>query len=289
MTLQAFNQLKEEQAKAALLTCCGSGKWASLLFSQFPFQDEKEIVELATSIWYNECTEADWLEAFTHHPKIGDVNDLEKRFASTKHLTGNEQSAVAGASASTIESLAQRNREYEEKFGFIFIVFATGKSAEEMLRLLEDRLVNKMEEEINIAMGEQHKITVLRLKKLLNEADWSFLKVSQITTHVLDTSIGKPGSNFTIKLQGKKQNGSWQTVTQGVTNKDGRIGDLLAPGRICEPGIYKMSFNTARYFEDNNTKGFYPEVEIQFTVFDDQHYHVPLLINPFGYSTYRGS
>jgi 5-hydroxyisourate hydrolase/2-oxo-4-hydroxy-4-carboxy-5-ureidoimidazoline decarboxylase len=289
MTLQQFNKLDREEAKAALLTCCGAGRWASSLLSQFPFNNEVQLIAKATDVWYYECVEADWLEAFMHHPKIGDVKDLEKKFATTKHLATNEQSSVASAPSSTVELLAQRNKEYEEKFGFIFIVFASGKLAEEMLRLLEDRLLNERPEELNIAMGEQHKITLLRLKKLMPDADWRFLKPSQITTHVLDTSVGRPGKDFTIKLQVKTTVSKWQTVTQGVTNKDGRIGDLLPPGKVCNAGIYKMIFNTARYFSDNNIKGFYPEVEIQFNVFDDQHYHVPLLINPFGYSTYRGS
>ena len=83
--------------------------------------------------------------------------------------------------------------------------------------------------------------------------------------------------------------GNWQTIAQGVTNKDGRIPDLLPPNRNLAIGNYKMVFETVNYFESIAVKGFYPEVEIQFTVFDDSHYHVPLLINPFGYSTYRGS
>ena len=114
------------------------------------------------------------------------------------------------------------------------------------------------------------------------------MKVSQLTTHVLDTSIGKPGKDITICLKQNISN-SWQTIAQGVTNVDGRIADLLPPGRNVLPGNYKMVFETGNYFKANNIKGFYPVVEIDFTVFDDEHYHVPLLINPFGYSTYRGS
>jgi 5-hydroxyisourate hydrolase / 2-oxo-4-hydroxy-4-carboxy-5-ureidoimidazoline decarboxylase len=288
MTIATFNQQDKQAVQDALFACCGSSKWATELMKSFPFASEDELVKKATDIWYNYCNEADWLESFTHHPKIGDVKSLEEKFASTKHLAGAEQAGVAAASSNVIQQLADANKAYEEKFGFICIVCATGKSADEMLRLLQDRLKNSYEEELAIAMGEQHKITITRFKKLLNESDWSFLKVSQLTTHVLDTSIGKPGKNITIKLRqpvGEK----WLTITQGVTNTDGRIPDLLPPSKLLQPGLYKIVFETAAYFEAQAVTGFYPEVEIQFTVFDDQHYHVPLLVNPFGYSTYRGS
>lgn len=287
MNLSELNKLNVEDLKKHLQTCCGSSNWITQLMQKLPFSDEMSLIKNVEKIWYDRCTQSDWFEAFTHHPKIGDVKSLQEKFAATQHLAGNEQSGVNTATQETIESLARTNADYEAKFGFIFIICATGKSAEEMLRLMEDRLKNSYEEELHIAMGEQHKITIIRLKKLLHEADWSKLKVSQITTHVLDTSIGKPGQNLTIRLQ--YFNNYWQTFAQGVTNADGRIADLLPQARNIKPGNYKMVFETEKYFIENNVKGFYPEVEIQFTVFDESHYHVPLLINPFGYSTYRGS
>lgn len=282
MTLNELNNLSKEEAGKLLSSCCGSSKWSSLLMKKFPFKDENDLVAVAEYSWYNECAEADWLEAFTHHPKIGDVKSLTEKFA------GKEQAAVAAASKEIIEALAKANSDYETKFGFIFIVCATGRSADEMLRLLNDRINNSKEEELNIAMGEQHKITIIRFKKLLDKGDWQSLKVSQLTTHVLDTSLGKPGKDITIRLK-HIVNGSWQTMAQGITNADGRIGDLLPPNKNVIPGNYKMVFETGDYFKTNDIKGFYPTVEIEFTVFDDGHYHVPLLINPFGYSTYRGS
>lgn len=288
MTLQDFNKLSKSDAEKAMFHCCGSMRWASIVMKHFPFESEAALVEHATEVWYDECDEEDWRESFLHHPKIGDVKDLEKKFASTKHLASKEQEGVSTATADTIQALAQANIDYEAKNGFIFIVCATGKSAGEMLRLLQDRLSNKTDEEVHIAMGEQAKITIIRFKKLIPDADWSAFGGSQLTTHVLDTSIGKPGNDFTIKLQQFK-NGGWQTLCQGITNSDGRIADLLAPGRELAHQNYKMIFDTASYFKQNNLNGFYPEVEIQFTVMDDKHYHIPLLINPFGYSTYRGS
>lgn len=249
---------------------------------KFPFSDEATLLQNAGNIWYNECNEADWLEAFSHHPKIGDINLKE-----TRHLAGEEQAGVNKTSPEIMQELVKGNREYEARFGFIFIVSATGRSADEMLRLLKDRLKNNLREELRIAMGEQYKITILRLQKILNKTNWQD-KTSQLTTHVLDTSGGNPGNDITIRLKDFK-NGIWETFAQGVTNADGRINDLLPAGRTLDRANYKMVFETGNYFISHKVKSFYPEVEIQFTVYDDRHYHVPLLINPFGYSTYRGS
>ncbi len=282
MNLIEFNNLPKAEAMQHLFSCCGSRNFVDKMMLHFPFDSEKNLVDTATNTWYNECSETDWRESFTHHPKIGDVKSLTEKFA------GKEQAGVAVATNETIEALAKANADYEAKFGFIFIVCATGKSADEMLLLLNDRLKNNVEEELNIAMGEQQKISIIRFKKLLPDADFTFLKVSQITTHVLDTSIGLPGKNITIRLM-SKQNNMWQTVAQGITNNDGRIPDLLPQEKNLKPDIYKMVFETKPYYDKMNIQTFYPEVEIIFNTFDAAHYHVPLLLNPFGYSTYRGS
>ena len=282
MNVVEFNVLEKEVAAKHLIDCCGSRNWVSKMMEYFPFSSEKQLVDLSSDIWYERCTEVDWRESFTHHPKIGDVKSLTEKFA------GKEQAGVAVATEATINALAQANADYESKFGFIFIVCATGKSANEMLQLLLDRLQNTMEEELHIAMGEQQKISIIRFKKLLTSSNFDFLKVSQITTHVLDTAVGLPGKDISIRMQ-VKQNGVWQTIAQGITNADGRIPDLLPQERILKPDTYKMVFDTGSYFKRQNLKTFYPEVEIIFNTFDGAHYHVPLLVNPFGYSTYRGS
>lgn len=112
--------------------------------------------------------------------------------------------------------------------------------------------------------------------------------MSQITTHVLDTSLGKPGEGIRIQLQ-ENSAGQWHTKAEGITNSDGRIGDLLAADEILPPTVYRMLFDTGNYYAERQQKTFYPIVVIYFEVFDDSHYHVPLLLNPYGYSTYRGS
>lgn len=288
MKLEEFNKKDKKTAKEILFTICSSRKWTSLLMEYLPFRSEKDLISKATAIWYD-CTEEDWLEAFGHHPKIGDFKNLEEKFTVTKEFAGSEQAGVFSAESSVIEDLAKANKLYEEKFGFIFIVCATGKSAVEMLRSLNNRIKNTYHEELNVAMGEQHKITIIRLKKLLDNADWQWMKMSQLTTHVLDTSMGKPAKDLSISLQQQHNGSTWQTMAQGITNEDGRITDLLPPEKLLIPGNYKLVFETGAYFNSNKINGFYPEVEIQFTISEEQHYHVPLLLNPFGYATYRGS
>lgn len=112
--------------------------------------------------------------------------------------------------------------------------------------------------------------------------------MSQITTHILDTTKGKPAAGVSITLLQQAGN-NWQEIARGVTNADGRITDLLPKEMQLELGVYKMKFDTQEYFAQDNTMNFYPFVEIVFIVAGTEHYHVPLLLNPFGYSTYRGS
>ena len=166
MWLQEINSLNKIQLAQELSKCCGSSKWIDKMCSLFPVPDEATLLKQASEIWYA-CNEDDWLEAFTHHPKIGDINSLKEKFATTAELAAGEQSLVKQTSEKVLEDLSEANTVYEKQFGYIFIVCATGKSAEEMLHLLQQRLTNKPEDEIKIAMEEQNKITILRLKKLL--------------------------------------------------------------------------------------------------------------------------
>jgi 2-oxo-4-hydroxy-4-carboxy-5-ureidoimidazoline decarboxylase len=134
------------------------------MLSNPPAEDLVDLLEDAEECWYT-LKEQDWREAFSHHPRIGDAESLRKKFASDP-FAGDEQSGIAGASDQTLYSLSEGNKSYEQKFGYIFIVSAAGKSAVEMLGILTARLRNKPETEITIAMDEQNKITRLRLEKL---------------------------------------------------------------------------------------------------------------------------
>jgi 5-hydroxyisourate hydrolase len=112
--------------------------------------------------------------------------------------------------------------------------------------------------------------------------------MSPITTHVLDTSLGRPASGVGIELA-RAEGSEWSVLKQALTNQDGRVLDLLAPGALTL-GTYRLRFDTRSYFAARAQPAFYPQVDVVFVVeAADAHYHVPLLLNPFGYSTYRGS
>jgi 2-oxo-4-hydroxy-4-carboxy-5-ureidoimidazoline decarboxylase len=162
----ALNALSETEARAVLTRACGSVQWVNGMLSRRPFATEAALFQAADSVWESLATE-DHLEAFTHHPKIGaDLAELARRFPSTATLSAGEQSSVERASDRTLHALRELNQSYEARFGFIFIVCASGKSAEEMLALLEQRLNNPAALELSIAAAEQAKITRLRLSKL---------------------------------------------------------------------------------------------------------------------------
>jgi 5-hydroxyisourate hydrolase len=113
--------------------------------------------------------------------------------------------------------------------------------------------------------------------------------MSGITTHVLDTSRGRPAGGVPVTLEIQTA-GDWELLGKGTTNADGRIADLLKGEATIIPGVYRLIFDTATYFSANDTQSFYPQVSVVFKIENpDQHYHVPLLLSPFGYSTYRGS
>ena len=287
MLLKDFNRLAKSGAFQVLEKCCVSKSWINYMIENMPFESADSLLDKAVSNWYNRCQESDWKEAFEGHPKIGDVESLKQRFSNTKTLANKEQAQVAQASQSTLEALARANDEYLSKFGYIFIVSATGKSADEMLRIIQARLLNTPSNEIRIAMGEQHKITVIRLLKLIEGLDKADLR-SYVTTHVLDTTTGIPAIDVQITMKEFVKD-TWQTISMGITNIDGRISDLLPPAKKLNAGKYLMVFNTEDYYQSQGQTGFYPEVAIQFLVSDHDHYHVPLLVNPYGYTTYRGS
>jgi OHCU decarboxylase len=160
-----LNALDNDAARAALTNCCASRAWVESMMRRRPFGDDA-VVRTAAADAASEMSEADWLEAFAAHPMIGDVESLRIKYAATKAIAAGEQAGAAGASETTLNELARLNREYFDKFGFIFIVFATGKSAEEMLAILKGRIGNSRDGELCNAAGEQMKITNLRLEKL---------------------------------------------------------------------------------------------------------------------------
>ena len=130
------------------------------------FSSDQELLTRSENVWAD-LAEADYLEAFLAHPRIGDVDSLRQKYANTKAIAGGEQSGVDSADEATLQRLSAANDEYFDKFGFIFIVCATGKSAKQMLEILEARLPNDRDAEVANAAAEQLKITKIRLEKLV--------------------------------------------------------------------------------------------------------------------------
>jgi len=175
MTLEQLNALDAATAARELRRCCGSNAWTARMVAARPFASAAAMQSAADRIW-SALDESDWREAFAAHPAIGSSGSgrsggsglsRRSREAAKADWSAQEQSGVATATTGVIDRLAAKNREYEARFGYIFIVCATGKSADEMLTLLEDRLPHDPAAEIRIAADEQRKITRLRLQKLL--------------------------------------------------------------------------------------------------------------------------
>lgn len=160
-----LDRAAEEEARSLLAACCGSRRWVDRMLGRRPFLSREALLDAARDEWFA-LSPADWREAFSHHPKIGDRDSLRRRFAATRHLSEKEQAGVAGATDDVLAALAEGNAAYESKFGYIFIVCATGRSAGEMLAILRARLGNDPDTEVRTAAGEQAKITELRLAAL---------------------------------------------------------------------------------------------------------------------------
>ncbi|HTG86277.1 MAG TPA: 2-oxo-4-hydroxy-4-carboxy-5-ureidoimidazoline decarboxylase [Pyrinomonadaceae bacterium] len=167
MDLESLNALPTGVASQEFVKCCGSRRWARAMTDGRPYEGLEQLTRTASEVWLSLGHE-DWLEAFRSHPRIGEKKAATEVSTQSQQWSGQEQSGVSAADQATIDSLAQLNREYENRFGFIFIVCATGKSAHEMLAILRERLDNDLDAELPIAAAEQAKITELRLKKLVN-------------------------------------------------------------------------------------------------------------------------
>ena len=165
MDLDQLNSIPHDEAVNALLQCCGSKRWAENVVNARPYENIETLIANANDIWWS-LEHDDWLEAFRSHPKIGEKKAAAQVSDKSRQWSGQEQAGVATASRETVDALAALNWAYEQKFGFIFIICATGKTSEEMLESLKKRLKNDAETELPIAAAEQSKITELRLKKL---------------------------------------------------------------------------------------------------------------------------
>jgi OHCU decarboxylase len=157
--VRRISDLPDDEAAAELRACCASSRWVARMLSQRPFKDSNEVFESAERIWWD-LTPDDWHEAFRAHPRIGERGQAHEAA---------EQAGAQAAPDDLKAKLAQANRDYEARFGWIYLVCATGKSAEEMLAIATSRMANDPDTELKVAAAEQAKITRLRLVKLLEK------------------------------------------------------------------------------------------------------------------------
>lgn len=275
--LAAFNAASAAEAAAMLRPCVDIPRWCSEIAAARPFATPGELLsfaELAAPDW----TAAEIDAALAHHPRIG---ERPADGGTEAAFSRQEQASVAGLDG-VQDSLLAGNRAYEEKFGRVFLIRAAGRTGDEILASLRQRLGNTPEEEFPVIAAQLRDIAILRLEGLLSPATRS-----HITTHVLDTGTGKPAAGVAASLWSLRD-GGWHRIGAGTTDPDGRIG-RLGPEAL-EPGTYRIDFATGDYFAAAGTDTFFPSVSLAFTLTDPaQHYHVPLLLSPFAYSTYRGS
>lgn len=166
LSLQALNNFNNSDAQQWFSQCCAAPKWFEGMAKARPFSDFEKLVQVAKDIC-QQCSTVDFLTAFEAHPMIGDVNSLREKYAATKNMASNEQQGATDADEQTLHNLAAANHEYLDKHGFIFIICASGLSANTMLEALNLRLKNDTATEIKLAAAEQIKITLLRLENRL--------------------------------------------------------------------------------------------------------------------------
>jgi OHCU decarboxylase len=166
--LADVNALPADRAADVLRSCCGAERWVRAMVAHRPFASVDDALAAADAGWAP-LGPADWLEAFSHHPRIGENKSASPQSARAAAWSSSEQASVAASDAGTRDELARMNREYEAKFGHIYIVCASGKSADELLAIARRRLQNEPAAELAEAAREQYAITRLRLRRLLSE------------------------------------------------------------------------------------------------------------------------
>jgi OHCU decarboxylase len=170
VSVAELDVMPETRAKKLIAECCGANRWVSGMLARRPFKSRAAVLSAADEIW-RALDSGDWREAFSHHPRIGERKSAMPQSKRESGWAAGEQSGVERAQDDVRAALAAANREYEQRFGYTYIVFATGKSAEGMLALARERLQNDPDVEFRAAAEEQRKITRLRLEKLLDNGE----------------------------------------------------------------------------------------------------------------------
>jgi len=267
-----------DELKPVLPDALAVARWVDEVLAGAPYGDVDALVAHARAV-ATPLSEDELNEALAQHPRIGEQGD---------RMSQAEQSAPDADDAELAVRIAEGNREYEQKFGRVFLIRAAGRTRAEILIELRRRLALDHETELQTAIEQLRQIMELRLRTLfsgvgLPEASGR----SQITTHVLDTARGRPAARVPVRLDAFSE-GEWHELGKGITDEDGRV-DQLGPSQV-PGGRYRVVFDTAAYFATQDLISFFPEIAVDFEVWSvDEHFHIPLLLSPFSYSTYRGS
>lgn len=282
--MQRLNTATEAELAAELTDCLAVPSWVHGLLAGRPYPDSAAVLAAAR-------TAADALShdevraALESHPRIGEHATEPGRSAAWSH---SEQSGVT----THADRLRAANERYERQFGHLYLVYAADKNAEQILANLESRLHNDPDTELDVARAELREIAALRLSRLLatpertvrRDDDETRAWGGTVTTHVLDAVTGLPAEGLPVRLE--TGDGVW--LGSGATDEDGRIREI-GPA-VVDSGTYRLRFDTDAYFTDHGRDSFYPEVVVTFRITGPTRgYHVPVLLSPFAYSTYRGS
>jgi 2-oxo-4-hydroxy-4-carboxy-5-ureidoimidazoline decarboxylase len=264
LTVTGFNQLDRDAAVELLVSCCPSAGWATSVADARPFEDVESALAEAERLWTLR-PDAERLAAIEAHPPIGGLSaasDRERR----------EQAGAAHADRSTREALAALNEDYRERFGFVFLTDASGRDAADMLAELRTRLANTPEGERANAEEQQRRIMRRRLRRaIIGPAPLL------VSTHVLDIAAGAPAAGVEVTISRSDDQREWTNVDTRTTDASGRVEGVEVEGG----GWVRLSFATHGEF--------FGDIVVTFAAGDRQRAHVPLLLAPFGYSTYLGT
>jgi 2-oxo-4-hydroxy-4-carboxy-5-ureidoimidazoline decarboxylase len=264
LTVSGFNQLEREAAIELLVSCCASAGWATSVADARPFDDAEHLLAEADRLWTLQ-PDAERLKAIEAHPPIGGL-------AAASARERREQAGAAQADRATLDALAALNADYRERFGFVFLTDASGRDAADMLAELRTRLANTDDEERANAEEQQRRIMRRRLRRAIIGPAPLLL-----STHVLDTAAGAPAAGVEVTISRSDDQAEWATVDTRTTDASGRVEGVEVPGG----GWVRLSFAPGNEF--------FGVIDVTFAAGDRERAHVPLLLAPFGYTTYLGS
>lgn len=283
MHLEDFNSEARAQAERTVTTWADVPEWVAAVVRDRPYASVEALAETADRAAQS-WGEAELEQALARHPRIGERVDGDGAEAAASR---SEQSSMNDAPEDISAAIAAGNLEYERRFGRVFLIRAAGRSPQKMLSELQRRLRHDPATEAAEAVDQLRQIVALRLRGTFEEANdlpqrEGAPMQSHLTTHVLDASSGDPAADLTVRLH----DAEGAQLSEGQTDADGRLA--LGP-EVLPTGNYALTFATGAYFDGLGRESFYPSVTVNFIIGDRAHYHVPLLLSPFAYSTYRGS